>query len=340
MNALKTISIIVPIFNEEKNIPPFFDALKEVLKKIEIAPEIIFVNDGSTDGSQKILEKIAADSKMSLATGVLITGAGYNGQNIHEDRDIHVKVIEFSRNFGKEIAITAGLNKCTGEAAIMIDADFQHPLELIPEFISKWEQGAEVVIGIRRKNKSCGWVKSWGSFLFYRILNNISGIGLVPNATDFRLLDRQVIDEFNKFTERQRMTRALIAWLGFKRDYIYFEAAARINGRASYNIRKLVSLAMNSFVSLSLVPLKWAGYLGVLIVATVGPFGLYVLIGKYLAHWAYPASFSGPAQLAFLITFLVGIVLCSLGLVALYIAHIHNEILDRPLYVIRKEKNS
>jgi len=161
---------------------------------------------------------------------------------------------------------------------------------------------------------------------------------MVPNATDFRLLDRQVIDAFNKFAEKNRLTRALIAWLGFKRDYIYFEAHERADGIAGYNIKKLISLAMNSFISLSLFPLKLAGYLGVFIILTVGPFGLYVLIGKYLANWAFASEFSGPAQLALLITFLIGIVLCSLGLVALYIAHIHSEVLDRPLYVIRKRK--
>jgi dolichol-phosphate mannosyltransferase len=312
MDKLRAISIIVPIYNEEKNIPSFYAALKAVLAKTNYGYEIIFINDGSHDNSQQELEKIIADGQ--------------------------IKILEFSRNFGKEIALTAGLNHCSGDAAIMIDADLQHPVELIPEFIAKWEQGAEVVVGVRKKNKDCGFVKNFGSFLFYKIMNQIAEVPLLPNSTDFRLLDRQVIDEFNKFTERQRMTRALIAWLGFKRDYIYFDARERANGQAAYNFRKLVSLAMNSFVSLSLIPLKWAGYLGMFIVVTVGPFGLYVLIGKYLAHWSYPGSFSGPAQLALLITFLVGIVLSSLGLVALYIAHIHNEVLGRPLYVLKRKR--
>ena len=319
MDNYRTISIIVPVYNEEKNISDFYIALKEVLAKISYNCEIIFVNDGSHDNSQSELEKLAAS-------------ANGNGKE-------RVRVLEFSRNFGKEVALTAGLNNSTGDAAIMIDADLQHPVGLIPEFINKWEKGVEVVIGVRQKNKDCGVIKSWGSFLFYKIMNSIADIALVPNSTDFRLLDRKVIDEFNKFTERHRMTRALIAWLGFNRDYIYFEAPVRANGKASYTIRKLISLAMNSFVSLSLLPLKCAGYLGLFIIFTVGPFGLYVLIGKYLADWSYPASFSGPAQLAILITFLVGIVLSSLGLVALYIAHIHNEMLGRPLYVLRKKKD-
>lgn len=313
MNANKTISLIVPVFNEAKNIPSFYVALKEILETSGYRYEILFINDGSEDSSAEELVKISGDER--------------------------VKILDFSRNFGKEIALTAGLNHCSGEAAIMIDADFQHPLELIPDFLAKWERGAEVVVGVRQKNKNCGLIKRYGSFLFYKIINRISEQPLVPNSTDFRLLDRVVIDEFNKFTERNRLTRALIAWLGFRREYIYFEAKERRDGLAAYNVRKLISLAMNSFISLSLFPLKMAGYLGIVIVLTVGPFGLYVLIGKYLADWYYASSFSGPAQLALLLTFLVGIVLCSLGLVALYIAHIHKEVLGRPLYVLRGKKD-
>lgn len=313
MDQPRAISIIVPVYNEEKNISSFYAASEKVLGNLGRPYEIIFINDGSCDNSQMELEKLVGNE--------------------------NVKVLEFSRNFGKEIALTAGLNHCSGEAAIMIDADLQHPVDLIPEFVTKWESGTEVVIGVRKKNKSAGFIKNWGSFLFYKIMKRIANVSLVPNATDFRLLDRKVINEFNKFTERQRMTRALIAWLGFKRDYIYFEALERNSGKASYNVRKLISLAMNSFVSLSLLPLKLAGYLGLFIVFfSIGPFGLYVFIGKYIAHWDFAMSFSGPAQLALLITFLVGIVLCSLGLVALYISHIHNEMLGRPLYVLRTKK--
>jgi len=310
MDNKKIVSIIIPIFNEEKNIPSFLVALKEIIKPLDYNFEIIFVNDGSRDNSQLELEKII---------------------------DEQVKVIEFSRNFGKEIALTAGLNNCLGDSALMIDADFQHPLEFIPEFIKKWENGAEVVIGIREKN-NCGPIKHVGSFLFYKIIKKISSVNITPNSTDFRLLDRQVIDAFNGLSEKNRMTRALIDWLGFKREYIYFNSPERINGKASYNFFKLVNLAFNGFVSLSLFPLRLAGYLGLLIIFFDGFFGLYVFLGKYLFHWAFASSFTGSAQLAILITFLVGIVLTSLGLMALYIANIHHEVLDRPLYVVRKNK--
>jgi len=316
------ISLIVPIYNEAENIPGFFVAISKILLSLneKYQFELIFVNDGSSDNSKAELDKICASSDIVPGSNEVI-------------------VLDFSRNFGKEAALTAGLKAARGAAALMIDADFQHPIELIPEFIKKWEEGNEVVIGIRKTNKKAGLLKHAGSFLFYKIIKRISSLEMRPSETDFRIIDRIVIEEFNKLTERNRMTRALIDWLGFKREYIPFHANERADGHAGYSIKKLISLALNSFVSLSLMPLKMAGYLGLLIVFTVGPFGLYILLGKYAFHWAYASGFSGPAQLAFLITFLVGIILTSLGLVALYIAHIHNEVLGRPIYIVRKRKD-
>ena len=165
-------------------------------------------------------------------------------------------MVSFSRNFGKEAALTAGLNLASGNAAIMIDSDFQHPIELIPEFITKWEAGTEVIIGIRKTNKKAGFIKRTGSFIFYKIIHKISAVNITPNETDFRLVDREVINAFKRLKETNRMTRALIDWLGFKRDFIYFEARERTNGCARYSLIKLTGLAVNSFVSLSLMPLQ------------------------------------------------------------------------------------
>lgn len=312
---MKMISIIVPAFNEEKNIPLIYEELLKVFKSCsEYDFEIIFINDGSSDNTGKVMGEIA---------------------DAHE----RVSFIDFSRNFGKEIATTAGFNNCKGEAAMMIDADLQHPVELIPEFIKKWEQGAEVVVGIRNKNKSDGWLKKTGSTLFYKFINKIAEIEIVPNATDFRLVDRIVIDQFNRFTETKRMTRALIDWLGFKRDYIYFDAKDRIHGDASYSFWMLFKLAMNSFVSLSLVPLKLAGYLGLTITFVSGVAGFYILLGKYFFHTRFASTFSDAENLAILIIFLVGLILICLGLIALYIANIHGEVINRPMYVVREKRN-
>ena len=312
---MKTISIIIPAYNEEKNIPLIYSELQKVFKNLQdkYIFDVLFVNDGSTDKTLYEIEKLA-------------------------DLNSQVKYIDFSRNFGKEVATTAALNNCQGDACIMLDADLQHPIELIPEFINKWEQGFEVVVGIRNKNKSTGFMKKIGSNIFYKIINKISEVKIVPNATDFRLLDRVVIDEFNRFTETNRMARALIDWLGFKREYIYFEANKRVNGNASYSFWKLFKLALNSFISLSLVPLKLAGNLGFVITLVSGIAGLYILLGKYFFHWHLASTFSDSENLAILILFLVGIMLISIGLMALYVANIHSEVINRPMYVIRKKR--
>ena len=310
----KKISIVVPVFNEAGNIEIFFSKLKEVLFGwLNYDYEIIFVDDGSIDNSIEVLEKIAL-------------------------QDDKVKFLEFSRNFGKENALSAGLEYASGDAVLMIDGDLQHPIELIPEFIKKWERGADVVIGVREKNQGEGLLKKIGSWWFYKIMNHIGETKITPHATDFRLLDRKVVEEFKRFKEKSRLTRGLIDWLGFKRDYIYFEANKRVNGQAGYGGLKLFRLALSSFVAHSLLPLKIAGYLGLLIIVTAGPWGLYVFLGMYVFHWNYPSNFSGPAQLAILLIFLVGIILSCLGLIALYVANIREEVLDRPLYVIRRKK--
>lgn len=310
------ISIVIPVYNEEKNIRLIYNAIIEAWKRLDdkYDCEIIFVNDGSTDKTPEKLENLGAQNK----------NVGY---------------IEFSRNFGKEIAVTAGISAAKGEATIIIDADLQHPPELIPRFIEKWEKGGEIVIGIRNKNKKEGLIKKFGSILFYKIISSIGETKILPGETDYRLLDKKVVKEFNRFTERNRIARGLIDWLGFKKDYIYFEANERVNGKAQYNNAKLFRLALSTFVSQSLFPLKFAGYLGIFITFFSGLLGLFILIEKYILNDPWNLGFSGTAILGVIILFLVGIILSCLGLIALYIASIHAEVINRPLFVIRKKGN-
>jgi glycosyltransferase involved in cell wall biosynthesis len=312
---MKTLSVIVPAYNEEKNIRPFYDKFKGVFQAIEnnYEYELIFVNDGSEDHTNDEIEKIVKE-------------------------DNRVKYIDFSRNFGKEIATTAGINLCTGDACMILDADLQHPVELIPDFVRKWEEGFEVVIGIREKSKSDSWIKILGGKVFYWMLNAIADTKIIPNATDFRLLDRAVIDEFNHFSETKRLTRGLIDWLGFKRAYITFQANDRLHGTASYSIWKLAKLALHSFMSLSLLPLKVAGYIGIFITTLSFISGSYIFIGKYFFNWYWALTFSDSEDLAIFIVFLVGILLMSIGLISIYIANIHEEVIKRPLYVMRRNK--
>jgi len=309
----KLISIIVPVFNEEENIFVIYAELLKTLKSLreKYDYEIIFVDDGSFDKSPEILENLT-------------------------DKNKSVKYIQFSRNFGKEVALSAGLDAANGDAVFMIDADLQHPVELMPGFIEKWQNGAEVVVGVRNKNNGDGLVKKLGALLFYKIMNAIGDTKIITRATDYRLLDKKVVLAFRRFTEHGRMTRGLIDWLGFKREYIYFNANGRVNGTARYNKIKLIKLALSTIVSHSLLPLKLAGYLGVTITFLFGLAGFLLFLGRYIFHNRFAMSFTGTAQLAILLIFLVGVILSCLGLVALYIANIQAEVLKRPTYVVRK----
>jgi glycosyltransferase involved in cell wall biosynthesis len=311
--ATDLISIIIPCHNEATNTGPLYEELRAVADGQAERFEFLFVDDGSRDDTTERVRALAA-------------------------RDRRVRLIELARNFGKEVAVTAGLHRAHGAAAITIDADLQHPTALIPELISRWRDGHEVVIGVRRLDRRyANPLRRLGSHLFYRIMNAISEVEIVPRSTDYRLLDRSVIEAFMSFTERNRLTRGLIDWLGFRRAYIEFTPARRRSGEAGYSFRKLLRLATTSFITMSFLPLKAAGYLGFIIMLTSGPLGLYIFYSKYLG--GNPMSFSGTAALAVILLFLVGLILASLGLMALYIANIHTEVMNRPLYVARPERS-
>ena len=317
----KLISIVIPLHNEEQNIPLIYDALDHVWGQLPAYErELIFVNDGSTDKSAEAIEALALRS---------LGGAG----------DGRVKYIEFSRNFGKEMATAAGIAEAAGDCILMIDSDLQHPPELIPSLVARWEGGAEVVVGVRTRNHGEALTKKGGSWLFYRIMQLISETPIEQGETDFRLIDRVVADAFKQLPEQKRMTRTLINWLGFRKDIVLFEAAARVHGVAQYGTGKLIHLALHSLISNSLLPLRLAGYIGVAITIFSGVLGVLVLIERYLLNDAWGWNVSGSAQLAIINVFLIGIVLMALGIIALYIANIHTEVAGRPLYVVRKRKN-
>jgi polyisoprenyl-phosphate glycosyltransferase len=318
---MKQINIIVPCYNEELNIADFYNEIIKILSPLSYSFDILFVNDGSRDPTlSKIKEIINLNTQNNLS-------------------NINIKFIDFSRNFGKEVATSAGLIESSlmgADACLMIDADLQHPIEHIPDFLSKWEGGAEVVIGVRTKNEKVGLIKSLGSKLYYKIINSISTTDIIPSATDYRLIDAKVTSAFSQMTERDRMTRGLIDWLGFRRDYIYFEANERNAGVASYSHLKLLNLALSSFISHSLLPLKFSGYLGMVTTLFSGILGLFIITEKYLLNDPLGLNISNVTQLAVFIVFLIGIVMCTIGLLALYIALISTESSNRPLYVIRE----
>lgn len=309
-----SVSLIIPVFNERDGVVTLYHELVAVTQPLPITVEFIFVDDGSTDGS---VEQLTALTKTNPL----------------------VKVIEFTRNFGKEMATTAGLRHCHGAAAIMLDADGQHPVALIPELIKRWQAGAEMAVGVRTANQNEPLVKYVGSWLFYAISNAIGETKVMPQSTDFRLINRFGIDQFLLLTEHQRMTRSLFDWLGLRTEYVKFVAPPRRYGTARYSFVKLLKLAISTFVANSLVPLKIAGYLGIAITLFSGLFGVFIIVEKYILNDPWGMSFSGPAMLAVLNLFLIGVVLSCLGLIALYIANIHREVSNRPLYVIRRQHN-
>jgi dolichol-phosphate mannosyltransferase len=310
----KTLSIVVPVYNEEQNIPLLYAELQKVLESLSNYDyEIVFVNDGSRDHSQHAIDSLAK-------------------------ADPTVRAVEFSRNFGKEAATTAGIREAVGDAVICIDADLQHPPELLPTLVAKWEEGFDVVIGVRSSNQKEGFVKKYGSKLYYGLMSRISETEMLQGETDYRLLDRAVADVFGKLSERGRMTRSLINWLGFRRVVVPFHANARLHGTAQYSFVKLFRLAIVSISSNSLFPLRVAGYLGLIITGFSFLLGVAVFTERYVFRDGLSWHVSGSAQLSIINVFLIGVVLMALGIIALYIGRINEEVSHRPLYIIRRPR--
>lgn len=308
----KLISVVIPVFNEEKNIPLVFaEVEKTFLTRPQYDFEVIFVNDGSSDNSLlEILRLARADNR--------------------------VKSLDFSRNFGKEPATSAGCHVAEGDAVITMDADLQHPPVLILKFLELWEGGAEVVYTVRKENRGASFFKKLSSKVFYWLFNKVSEVRTESGTTDFRLMDKKVIEVFRVFPERERMFRGMIDWMGYKRAKVEFIAGERLHGTANYSYNKLFQLALNSFTSFSLLPLRLAGYVGIIIIFLSG----LLLLAMLIANWFIdPNMFTPIAILGVSNMFLIGIVLISLGFIALYIARIHNEVINRPLYIVREKVN-
>lgn len=307
------IAIVVPVYREARNLERLHAALSAVIDSIrDYEWRLVFVNDGSPDESLDVLKKLA-------------------------ERDNRVGVIDLSRNFGKEIALTAGVHACvSADAVICMDADLQHPPELIPELVAAWQNGAEIVATLRKSIEKQPLLRRIGSHGYYWLMSKISGLDMQSQTTDFRLFDRKVVEAFCRTTERERMFRGIMDWLGFRKIYVEFHAGAREEGEAGYSYTKLWQLAVNSITSFSLFPLKLTGYLGVLISLISGILLTWMLITRLFFN---PAMFTSLAFVAVANTFLIGIVLMAIGLVALYIGHIHTEVINRPLYVVRERIN-
>ena len=307
---MKKISIIIPVYCEGRGLFTLYDRLEAITKSFTNYDwEYIFVNDGSSDDSLSIISQIC-------------------------DLNWSVKAIDLSRNFGKEIALSAGvLEAINSDAVICIDADLQHPPELIPQLVSLWESGADVVVTLRTESKNELFIRKIGSAVYYALMSSLSDLQLESKTTDFGLYDSKVIRAFSMITERQRVFRGIIDWMGFRRVCVEFTADERHHGDAKYSYAKLWRLAVNSITSFSLWPLRIAGYLGVAITSISSLILIWMLIDRLIGG---KLAFTSLAIIVVANTFLMGIVLIAIGLVALYIGNIHTEVINRPLYIVRE----
>ena len=310
----KIISVVIPVHNEQGNLEWHHKKIVDNLNKQNIDFEFIYVDDGSTDNSLQVIRNLSRDNN-------------------------NVRYIALSRNFGKEAALSAGLRKASGDAVLTLDSDGQHPIGIVDQFIKKWNEGFDVVAGVRESNQGEGFIKSIGSKLFYRILSLVdNNQEITPGSTDFRLIDRKVIDEYNKLPEHDRIVRNLIDWLGYKHANIPFNANARHSGKASYSYSKLIKLAIDGTIKHSTRPLKFIGILGILTSMLSLLLMIVMIIETILMSDPMNLAVTGTAFLAVFLSFLVGVVLACQGLLALYIENIFHETQDRPLYIIKEEK--
>ncbi len=298
------ISCIVPVFNEELNISRFLLELTACLESLTDSYEIIVVDDGSKDATIETICKLPKNS--------------------------HIKVLGFSRNFGKEIALTAGLDHCSGDVAILIDADFQHPIELIPVFLEKWAGGSDMVYGLRNSRKNESRAKRSFALLFYWLMSKLSKITIPNHAGDFRLLDRKVIHALNHVNERTRFMKGLYAWVGFNTCAVPYDVKERAGGQSAWGFGKLTELAITGITSFSDVPLRVWGFVGFIISLVSLIYAIYIVTVTLL----FGADLPGFPTLVVAIMFFGGVQLLSIGILGEYIARIFTEVKRRPNYIV------
>lgn len=310
---MESLSVIVPCYNEESVISEFYGRLKKVLDEITtLTTEIIFINDGSKDQTAEMLSAIAKNDK-------------------------RVKVIHFSRNFGHQPAVTAGIHYCKSDLAVIIDSDLQDPPELIPQMIAtqKREQ-ANVVFCVREKRRGESFFKKLSARLFYRSMNYMSEVSFPLDTGDFRLIDKQIMNEFKKFREKGKYIRGIISWIGFKQVPFIYQREARFAGETKYPLSKMIHFAATAMLYFSKKPLKLATNLGFITVLIGILYAIWILIGKIIG---FTHALSGWSSLIILIIFFGGVQLLTVGVLGQYIGILFDEIKDRPEYIIEKEEN-
>ncbi|HEX2723483.1 MAG TPA: glycosyltransferase family 2 protein [Gemmatimonadaceae bacterium] len=304
--ARPLLSVVVPVYNEQEVIEALHSRLLQVLAPSVSSFEVVFVNDGSRDSTPQMLDQISRS-------------------------DPRFKAIHFSRNFGHQAAVTAGLHSASGQAVVVIDADLQDPPELIPQMLAKWEEGFEVVYAQKQRREGVGRLKRLAYFLYYRILRSLTDVEVPPDTGDFCLMDRQIVDLLNAMPERNRYVRGLRAWLGFRQTAILFERPARFAGETKYPFRRMVGLAVDGILSLSKAPLRVAMYIGFFASAVSFILLVAFIIERVFGHGQMTR---GWASTIVVILFLGGVQLICLGVIGEFIGRIYDEVKQRPLYVV------
>lgn len=302
-------SIVAPIFNERENLTELYQRVKGVMEQTGEDWELVLVDDGSIDGSTQMMRDMA-------------------------DQDEHVHPVIFARNFGHQIAVTAGLDYSRGQAVVIINSDLQDPPEVILDLIAKWREGYEVVYAVRAEREGESWFKLFTASIFYRVIFRITDIDIPLDTGDFRLLDRQVVNVLNQMRERHRFLRGMSAWVGFKQVGVPYRRAARHAGETKYPFKKMFRLALNAITGFSYFPLQMATYLG-FICAGISTLAIPVVIATRLAG---SQAFFGQATTLIAVLFLGGVQLISLGILGEYIGRLYDEAKGRPMYIVREEK--
>lgn len=308
---MKMISVVVPAFNEETVLDEFYRRCTGVFANTAYGYELIFVDDGSTDGTLARLKE-------------------------YSTLDQNVKILSFSRNFGHQIAITAGMDHAAGDAIVIIDADLQDPPELIPEMINEWEQGYEVVYAKRKKREGESLFKRLTAYTFYRVINAMTATDIPVDTGDFRLIDRAVADSLKTLREKNRFVRGLVSWVGFKQTAVEFERQERFSGETKYPLTKMIRMALNGIFSFSDKPLKIASVMG--IVSSVVGF-LMILWGFYSKFFMAETTIKGWTSVFVAVLFLGGVQLLTIGIIGEYIGRLYDEVKNRPLYIVKENVN-
>ena len=305
-SGVPDLSLIVPMYNEQDAIDRFVERVVPLLDGLGRTYEVVCVDDGSQD---KTLEALLA---------------------LHE-QDKRFKIVALARNFGKEMAVTAGLRHATGRAVSPMDADLQDPPELLQDMLEKWDAGAEVVVAVRRSRPDDSWFQRTTAVGFYRLFNRIASYRLTENAGDYCLLDRRVVDQLNRITEKNRFMKGLFSWIGFRRAYVYFDRPQRVAGTTKWNVWKLWNFALDGITAFSTLPLRIWSYVGTTIAGLAFLYGLFLVLLVLIQGIDVP----GYASLMVVILFMGGIQLVTLGILGEYVGRVYTETKGRPEYIVR-----